>query len=182
MVNIIKKYFGVDIKKCEFLGKGREGSVYKTDDNYVIKLFKNKRNCIDEYKILKRMEGSKYFPKTLKRKGKVLMREYVYGIPLKEYIRENGMPREISYNLVGLLEEFKNSGFTRIDMSIRHIYVQEDYRLKIIDPRKAYIKVEKFPRILLRELEEENVLDEFIKTVLDIKPEVATKWIKKLNS
>lgn len=182
MVNIIKKYFGVDIRQCKFLGRGREGKVYKTYDNYVIKLFKNKKSCIDEYKILKRMEGSECFPKTLKRKGKVLMREYVDGIPLKEYIRERGMPREIAYNLVNLLEEFKNSGFTRIDMSMRHIYVQEDSRLKIIDPRKAYIKVEKFPKILLRELEEENVVDEFIKAALDIKPVIATQWIKKLNS
>ncbi len=182
MVNIIKKYFGINIKKCEFLGRGREGRVYKTADNYVIKLFKNKKSCIDEYNILKRMEGSEYFPKVLKRKDKILIRECVNGISLKEYVREKGMPKEIAYNLFGLLEEFKNNGFTRIDMSIRHIYVQEDYRLKIIDPRKAYIKVEKFPRILLRELEEENVLDEFIKTVLEIKPEVANKWIKKLNS
>ncbi|KEI01093.1 serine/threonine protein kinase [Clostridium botulinum] len=182
MININKKCLKISLDTCKFIGSGREGKVYKTEDDYVLKVFKRKRNSLEEYKILKMVEGSRYFPKVISIKGRYLLREYVDGVALNEYIKKEGMPKELSYNLVYLFEEFKNMGFTRLDMSARHIYVGDNYKLKVIDPRKCYSKKVSFPKILLQELDEAKVLDDFIKGVIDISPELAIKWSKKISN
>lgn len=179
---IKKKYFGIDINTCKFLGKGREGSVYLTPEGYALKIFRNKKNCKNQYMILKQVEGSKYFPKVLGIEGNCLLREYVDGISLKDYVKLNGMPRNLAIKLINLLDEFKNLGFTRIDVSSKNVYIENSGEVKLMDPRKSYKKKSRIPRILLSELDKFGVIDDFIKVVFEMNPDLATNWIEAIKS
>lgn len=179
---IRKKYFGIDINKCKFLGKGREGSVYLTPEGYALKIFKNKNSCKNQYIILKQVEGSRYFPKVLDIEGNCMLREYVGGVALKEYVKLNGLPRDLAVKLINLLDEFKKLGFTRIDVSTKNVYIENNGELKVIDPRKTYKKKSRIPRILLSELDKFGVIDDFIKVVFELKPDIATNWVESIKS
>lgn len=182
MINITKQCLQISIDSCEFIGKGREGKVYRTDDNCVLKIFKSKKSALEEYTILKKVEGSKYFPNPINLKGRYLLREYVGGISLEEYIKSGVMPKKLTYRVLCLLEEFKKYNFVRLDISSRHIFIGNDYEVKVIDPRKCYTKKVSYPKILLGELEKAKVLDDFIKGIIDITPKTAVEWIRKFNT
>jgi predicted Ser/Thr protein kinase len=182
VINISKEYFGVSIKKCKFLGKGYEGRVYLTPQMEALKIFKDKRKCKDEYDLLKKVEGSKFFPKALQINENYMLREYVPGTPLENYIKKNGLSRKLSLSLINLIEEFERLGFTRLDITARHIYVQSDEDVRVIDPRKCYIKEVPFPELMLSDLERIHHLDNFLKILVQERPNLAVKWFKGLNS
>lgn len=176
MRRISERYLGVNIKKCKFLGQGCEGRVYLTEDGYALKIFKNNKKSREEYKILKKVEGSDNFPKIIKYSGNCILREYVGGTKLKEYIREKGMSERLALNLIGLIEEFKRLKFKRLDIRGEHIFVQNDESIKVIDPRKSYIKNVAKPRSLIRTLDKCGVLDDFIKVLITYRPKLAVLW------
>ncbi|MPN39481.1 hypothetical protein SDC9_187009 [bioreactor metagenome] len=181
MIIISKQYFGVNIKKCKFLGQGYEGKVYLTPDNRVLKIFKDKKKCNNEYELLKIVEGSKYFPKAIGINEYSMIREYVSGTPLEAYVKKKGLSRKLGLSLINLIEEFRRLGFTRLDMAARHIYVQTNEDIKVIDPRKCYVKEMSFPQLLLTDLDKINHLDDFIKVLIEERPTLAEEWIEGLN-
>ena len=52
----------LDIKECEFLGKGHEGAVYKTPEGYALKIFYKKKKAKEEVSILELVKSSRFFP------------------------------------------------------------------------------------------------------------------------
>lgn len=181
MINISVKCFGVSISECEFLGEGCEGKVYLTPDGKALKIFKNKKKCKSEYNLLKKVEQSSYFPKVVDVKGNCMLREFVRGISLKEYLDNNKLSRRLAANLIYLIEEFQSIGFTRLDIAARHIFVQDNEDIKVIDPRKSFTKKVSFPRILMSDLEKANSLENFIGILIELRPNLAKKWIKEIN-
>lgn len=53
----------LDIKECEFLGKGKEGAVYLTPEGYALKIFYNKKKAQNEADLLEKVNGSRFFQK-----------------------------------------------------------------------------------------------------------------------
>jgi len=110
-----------------------------------------------------------------------MLREYIEGIALYDYVKKRGLSKDIGIKLIELLEEFRRLGFTRIDISSKNIYIESGGDIKVIDPRKSYSKKRDIPRMLLRELEALGVLDEFIKVTLEVRPNLVVKWINAIN-
>jgi len=168
---------GYDLDKCKFLGEGYEGQVLLTPDNKALKIFKNPEKAFHEYDILKKCEGSVFFPKAYILDNNVVLREFVGGIELREYLEKYKLNEKLSRNLILLMFEFIKLGFTRIDIGSRHIFVQEDYSVKIIDPRKCYTKVVNAPYKLLRAVERRGQFDDFLKVLVEMDPKIAKFWL-----
>ncbi len=181
MIKISKKYLGIDIKECKFLGGGCEGKVYLTPDGYALKIFKSKANCKEEYDILKKVEGSKYFPKVINASNRCILREYVSGEMIKDYIVKNGLSEKLAVNLINLIEEFKKLNFKRQDIRGQHIYVHDDESVMVIDPRKSYTKNVSVPISIMKDLEKVGVIDKFIQVLIDKRLDLAYLWIKAIN-
>lgn len=60
---------------------------------------------------------------------------FVHGIPLSDYLKESKIDKDISIELVKLVDEYKRLQFKRLDIRIAHIYLQPNRTIKIIDPR-----------------------------------------------
>jgi len=172
-----KKIFGINVKDLVFLGKGVEGRVFLTPDGNVLKAYSHGSLCKREYKVLKRVEGKKYFPKIIECKGQFMLREYVKGTPIREYIQENGLSRKLSLNLIEFAEELEKLQI-RLDGLSKHVFIQEDESIKVVDPRRKKIYMYKSLLLTLKKLE---VLEDFLKILEEERPDLASSWSKFIS-
>lgn len=164
------------LKKGEFLGKGHNGIVYSLPENRIIKIFKDPRVCKKEYDILKRVRKSKFFPKVYDYGTYYIVREYVAGHRLDKYIKKNGINKNISLNLISLITEFTRLKFKKLDIRCKDLYLQEDFSIRVIDPKNNYSKKVIYPRHLMKGLNKLGVLDDFLEVVREADPKSYKLW------
>lgn len=167
----------LDIKKCDFLGKGKEGAVYLTPEGYALKVFYNKKKAEHETTILEKVNGSRFFPKVLFITNNIVVRDYVDGDNLYDYIKQNGLSYNLSTEIIELIEEFKRLNFKRLDIRNAHIFVNKNEKIQVIDPRKVFIKTTPYPKEIIKVLVRLNVFDEFLKYLLDYNQKLISYWI-----
>ena len=162
----------LDIKECEFLGKGHEGAVYLTPEGYALKIFYKKKKALDEVSILELVKKSRFFPKVVFIANNMVLREYVEGVTLKEYISTNGLSYNLSCEIIDLVEDFKKMKFKRINIRNAHIFVDKNEKIKVIDPRKIFTKNTPYPKDIIKILVSLKVFDDFLKTVAEYRPDL----------
>lgn len=165
-------------REAEFLGQGNNGIVYKVPENKVIKLFYEEKVWYDEAYILTRTKRSAFFPKLYEKGRFYIVREMVEGIQLDKYIKKNGLNFEITKNIYEMLEEFKRLKFKKIDSRCKDIYVSNDLKIKLIDPKKYYRRNIEFPRHLMKGFLKLEVLNDFYIYMKQINEEKTREWIK----
>lgn len=170
------------IKKSNLIGKGHNGIVYKLKNGKVMKVFEESKKCMEEYETLKKASKlSKSFPKVYMKKTNYIIRDYVKGIRLDKYLKKNHLSKKLAKKLFMLIEEFKKIKFTRLDIRCKDIYVQDDLKLIVIDPKHQYSKKVSYPRHLMKGLNKANVLDEFFLYLKDYDEEYYKFWSEKFN-
>lgn len=180
-----KKYienFDADLLKCKMLGMGHNGIVYLLPDGKVIKICFSINSCKGEYYILNKVKGNKYFPKVYGMGGNYMIRDYIGGECLKDYIKNEGFSRELALKVIDLLEEFDKLKFKKKDIRCRDIFVQPDGSLKVIDPKKCFSKKRDFPRHLSKGFAKLGILDSFMEVVKKEKPHLYERWNAKINN
>ena len=173
-----KIYLNNDFK---LLGAGHNGEVYLMPDGKVVKISYNDRNLHREYRILKRVNGNKYFPHVYEVGQNYMIRDYVQGDTLSRYIKRNGLSEELAHEIIDMLKEFKKLKFSKIDIRCKDIYVQHDVTLKIIDPKKCFSSERMFPRHLSKGLYKLKVIDYFLQVLKEYDYELYKKWNKEIN-
>lgn len=164
-------------KECTFLGKGKEGEVYVTPEGYALKFFYKTSNAKNEVYLLEKAKNSRFFPKVIFITHNIILREYIQGINLKEYIKKNGLSYNLSCEIVDLIEEFRNLKFTRINIRNAHIFVDDNEKIHVIDPRKVFIKQTPYPKDIIKILISSNNFDNFLKDIVNYKPKLMQYWI-----
>ncbi|MDD2678559.1 MAG: hypothetical protein PHT91_01700 [Candidatus Nanoarchaeia archaeon] len=127
--------------RFEFLGKGKRGEVYRISESLAVKIEKDdiqaKNTAKNEHEILKKLQPSKYFPKTLlfNEKLRFLIREYVKGNPISKtkdkraFLGALNLAREL--DLKGINQQEMNNPY-------KHIFILKN-KPKMIDFEKARI-------------------------------------------
>lgn len=168
-------------REAVFLGQGNNGVVYKLPEDKIIKLFAEKNVCKEEGDILCRTNGSKFFPKLHSRGDLYIVRDMVDGTQLDKYIKKQGLSREVSENIYYLLMEFKRLKFSKIDTRCKDIYVMNNKKVMLIDPKKCYTRKVSYPRHLMKGLLKLGVLDEFLYYISNISEKKSKEWGYKFN-
>lgn len=168
-------------KDAKLLGEGHNGIVYEVPGNKAIKIFTDKNICKSEADILYKVKKSKYFPRIYKNGAYYILREMVNGKRLDHYIQENGLSQQLIYNLYRLINEFKALKFTKLDARCRDIYVNENERVKVIDPKQCYKRKVDYPRHLMKGLEGIDCLEVFLSGIYSIDKKTAQEWNKKID-
>ena len=132
--------------------------------------------CAQEYSILIRTKNSKFFPIVYEYGPYYIVRDYASGERLDKYIKKHGINIEISRNIVKLIEEFKRLKFKRLDIRCKDLYLQDDFSIKVIDPKNNYSKKVIYPRHLMKGLNNLGVLEEFLSVVRDENSEIYELW------
>ena len=166
----------LEVQNLKLLGTGAEGAVYLTPEGYAFKVFKNIENAKSEDEILKQTADSRFFPNSIVRVSNILIREYVGGVTLKEYISKHGLPYNLSIEIIDLIEDLKRLNFKWINFRNAHIFVSSKGKVKVIDPRKPYSKTTPYPKDIVKILVKYHLFDKFLKDVLKYKPSLLPYW------
>ena len=114
--------------------------------------------------------------------GIYMIRDYVAGENMKNYIRRKGMSEELALKILELLDEFKKLGFTKIDIRCKDIFVQKDGSLLVIDPKGCYSRNKPYPTHLMKGLSKLKVLKKFLKIVKYKRPDLYQEWFLEAKS
>jgi hypothetical protein len=174
--------FDVNLLDCKLLGKGHNGIVYLLPDGKLIKICFEIKSCMKEYFILNRIGNNKYFPRVYGMSGNYMIRDYVDGVILKDYIKQYGLNRDLAIKILDLLEEFKKLQFLKEDIRCKDILIQSDGSLMVIDPKKFYSKKRDFPQHLSKGLNKLGVLDYFMSVAKAERPKLYNQWHEKINA
>jgi len=168
-------------REANYLGEGHNGIVYELPNKKAIKIFLKRKVCNDEGSILAKTNGSKHFPYLYKRGKYYVVRDLVEGKRLDKHIKQKGLSERLIKNIYELLLEFKRLKFKKLDVRCKDIYVSDNEKLMIIDPKKAYTRKVDYPRHLMKGLNKVGALEEFLKGVKKIDPQKAIVWELKFR-
>lgn len=175
----MKLYCGVNVEKLQLIGEGTQGKVYLLTPNKVIKVFKKKKSCKDQLNILLNAQKSKFFTTVYDYDEESIVIEFLPGQDLKKYLKNNKLTKEIAQQLVEVFRDFKSLGFKRVDIRLHHIFLQPDNSLKVIDPRKSYVREVSYPKSMLRDLDKFNILEDFWNFIKLTYPDEYLDWKSK---
>lgn len=167
---------GIDISKLPLIGKGAHGSVYRLDENRCLKVCENIDDMQMEYRVLKHVEQYRQFPKVYECKDNYMIREYVDGQDIKTYIMENGFDNSLAKELTELIKLFINVKFTRIDIRMHEVFINEAHEIKIIDTTRYLNKIEPYPRRMLRSLSNLGLLEQYMTFLKENYSEFYKAW------
>lgn len=176
MVNI--KLNHINLKDLTLLGKGTQGKVYLLDSQKCIKVFKREKDCNNEIKTLLMAQGDHHFPKLYEFGTNYIIREYIKGIELNEYLLKENLTAEISAKLVELYESIVKVGYLRRDTAIFHILITPSFELKLIDTAKAMKKKTSVPSLLISGLDDIGHKEDFFNFLKANRPDLYKHWIK----
>lgn len=162
----------------EMIGKGRQGAVFKVNDDICVKVFGNPEDCEHEYYALSLGQKSNLFPRIYAKDSSYIAMELIKGVDFREYLRTQALTHELSAKLVAMLITFKEIGFKRIDHHKRQIFLQADGNLKVIDVARSANSgwVYPYPRKLLSSIGGEN-REIFLSHVQAIAPKLYDEWM-----
>lgn len=163
------------------MGKGHEGAVYLTPEGYALKIFYKKKKAKDEVSILELVKESRFFPKVVFIAGNMILREYVEGVTLLDYLKENGLSYNLSCEIIDLVEDFKKMKFKRINIRNAHIFVDKNEKIKVIDPRKIFSKNTPYPKDIIKILVKLDLFDDFLKNVTQYRPDLLQYYADGYN-
>lgn len=170
---------GLNLDGCKFLGEGHHGKVFLREDGKVVKICTTAKSCKREYQILKKVDGAKCFPKAYEYNNIYMVRDYVGGQCMKDYIKWNGLSKKLALNIINLLKEFEELKFSKIDIRCKDIFVQEDESVMVIDPKGCFSRKKSYPSHLMKGLKKAMYLDKFLNVLKEERPELYEKWIIK---
>ncbi|RFB18194.1 hypothetical protein DZB84_04565 [Bacillus sp. HNG] len=159
------------------IGKGVHGAVFQVNDNVCIKVYGEEDVCARELYALSLGQNTSVFPKVFCSGPKYIAMEMIYGIDLREYLQSQPLTKNLAEKLIHLLITFKKIGLERIDHHKRHIFVQDDGSLKVLDVGTTVWRnrVYPYPRKLLNSLGNEYK-EMFLEYVREMAPELFEDW------
>lgn len=168
---------GPDLMFCKYIGEGHNGKIYRMTDGRIIKIYKDFKAGRKEYSILMSLNGNPHFPKVYECGFNYMIRDYVDGQCLKDYIRKNGIDKVLAMSIINLMEEFKTLNFSKVDIRCKDIFVQNNGNLMVIDPKSTYTRERHYPHKLMKGLSNVNALDTFIQVLKKERPDLYKRWI-----
>jgi predicted Ser/Thr protein kinase len=145
------------------VGKGGQGAVFKIDDYRCIKVYYDFDIALAEQNAYLKTQGSPIMPKLYEIGDKYIIIEYIGTRNLKDYLMEKGsISEKITQELVNMFSEMKRLNFLRRDESLRHILLNEDEKIKIVDHVYAFTLDNPMPVKMFKQLNEIGMLKDFI--------------------
>lgn len=166
-----------DVSGYRLIGDGKDGEVYQLNSEQCVKIFFLKETKEREYKALRIGQSSPVIPRMFAHGENYIVMEFINGISLSHHLKKHRqISEELTKKLLNMLNEFKELGFTRWDAEARHIFINEEGNIKVIDHKRAFTSSNKVPIKLLKGLQKYKLLDEFLHHVKHINPSLIEKW------
>lgn len=166
-----------DVEEYKLIGDGKDGEVYQLTYDKCVKIFFQEETQKKELKALIIGQSSPIIPRLYEYGENYIVMEYIHGISLARHLkREKYITEELTKKILIMLDELKKIGFTRWDTEVRHILINEEGQLKVIDHKRAFTSNNKAPTKLLEGLQKIGLSKDFLYNVKKIQPSVYGKW------
>jgi len=166
----------------KMIGKGTQGAVFKLNDDRCVKIFAKESKCKHETKALKAAQASQIVPKVYEAGPKYIIMEFIKGDTLQDNLEsQRSIPESLVKQLLYVFKEMKKIGFTRIDAKTRHIIINQEGAVKVIDHVNSLKSKHPIPKRFFAELANLNLLDSFLKQVKALDPEQYLEWYEASN-
>ncbi|MGL4655970.1 MAG: hypothetical protein ACRCWM_08805 [Sarcina sp.] len=170
------------LKTAKKIGEGHNGVVFLFEDGRTIKFFRRHDSWQDESYILRKVEGSKYFPKVKEVGDNFIVRDYVEGERLDKYLKTNKMDERLASALYDMISEFEKLKFKRLDIRCKDVFYNvKKGTVKIIDPKGNYSKKVTYPRHLMKGLYKKGALKIFLSFAKSVNAKKASVWEVKID-
>ncbi|WBW99357.1 hypothetical protein [Oceanirhabdus sp. W0125-5] len=166
----------------EFIGADQNSILYSISKDKVIKIFREDIMCNREERSKLIIYENRYFPDLLEIGQNYILREKVKGECLKDIVKRDGLNEEVAEKLVELLNEFQRLGFTKIDVRLKEIYVDNEKNIKLKDPDLYFTRDVHYPKHLCKELEKHGGLNCLLKTLYENNPELYKECMLNIYS
>lgn len=164
------------------IGKGVDGNVYKLAPDCCIKLFNRANDAETEAYAYRRAQGSPIIPKLYFSGPSYIIIEFIEGISLDRYLPQQGhVSSAMTEKILALIKETKRLGFSRQDAALRHMILDKQDNLRLIDLVHAYIYDEPKPVRLFNDLKVFKLLDSFVEQVKAQDMSTYQDWKKTLS-
>lgn len=169
----------INLKELILIGEGSHGKVYRLDDKRCIKVCRTVKHMLNEYSVLKHAEQFPHFPRVYECKDNYMIREYIDGINIIDFIQKNGFDQDLAKKLIEIIDVFSKLGFTRLDCRFSQLFVTGDKQIKIIDTTRHMDKIANYPYKMLKGLRRLGYKEEFLKYVQEFRPNYYEAWKDK---
>jgi predicted unusual protein kinase regulating ubiquinone biosynthesis (AarF/ABC1/UbiB family) len=172
----------INFKGLHLIGEGGHGKVYRLDENRCIKIYKHAKDMQMEYRVLKHASGYPQFPKVYECKDRYMIREYIDGQNIEDYIKENGFDNDLARELTELINVFIKLKFTRIDIRMEEVFVTRDHKIRIVDTTRYLDKKALYPRKMFETLKRLKCYKQYMNFLKENYSELYKDWNKKIIS
>ena len=166
----------IDVRGLTLVGEGSHGKVYRLDENRCIKVCQHEEDMQLEYRVLKHSERFPQFPKVYECQGNYMVREFIEGHNIVDFIKKNGFDADLAKQLTEIIDAFTELGFTRLDCRLSQVFVTADKQLKVIDTTRHMDKTASYPYKLLKGLEKLGYKQMFLNYVKEFRPTYYKAW------
>lgn len=168
-----------DVSGFQLIGDGKDGEVYLLNPDQCVKIFFLKETKDKEYEAFKIGQASPVFPRLYAHGENYIVMEFIKGISLSHYLKkERAISVELTRKILNMLNDFKELGFTRWDAEARHIFINEEGHIKVIDHKRAFTSNNKVPEKLLKGIKKYKLFNEFLANVQQVNPALFREWTK----
>ena len=163
--------------KFPLIDKGAHGAIFRITEDKCVKIYADKINCELESKVYNAAQASPIVPRLYEVGDNYIVMEYIEGESLYEYLnRKKRVSEHIAVKMVFLFKEMERLGFTRRDSALRHVIVNGQKELKVVDIVYAYTRNDPNPVKLFTDLKELGLVKDFLNRLKHIDYELYTKW------
>lgn len=168
--------YGLREETLQLVGEGSQGKVYLIDALRCIKIYHRPEFLPLELEILLRAHYEPQFPKVFEWGDNYMIREYIAGVGLKDYLLKNPLTEDLSHQIAELFLAFERLGFHRLDTRMAHVLVTPEGRIKAIDPANAMRKSGAYPKKFFKQLAKLKCKDTFFKHLKVVNPGLYERW------
>jgi putative serine/threonine protein kinase len=170
-----------ELEGYSLIGDGKDGEVYQLTSDKCVKYFFKIETQQKELEALQIGQSSPVIPRLYEYGENYIVMEYVNGISLARHLkREKQITEDLTEKILLMLDELKALGFTRWDAEVRHILINENGELKVIDHKRAFSTDSKLPTKLLKGLKKFGLTSEFLAHVKNLRPSDYSAWKKHI--
>ncbi len=168
--------YGLREDTLQLVGEGSQGKVYLIDPQRCIKIYKRQEFLPLELEILLKAHNEPQFPRVYEWGSDYMIREFIPGVGLKEYLRKNPLTADLSRQIADLFLAFERLGFHRLDTRMAHVIITPEGRIRAIDPANAMRKSGIYPKKFFSQLAKMKCKETFFKHVKEYNPALYDRW------
>jgi RIO-like serine/threonine protein kinase len=154
----------IKLDECKYIGGNSNSSTYLMKNKDVVKVYTDPYNCKKDFELLTSLQLIDVVPKIYNFCGHYIIREYIIGISLNKYIKQNGLNHVLSLKLITFMDKIYNSNVRNLNINLNNIFIKNDDALILVDVEYCLNKKNIFQK-LFEDLKNLSLLNIFLEDI-----------------